>query len=1116
MTRWWSSLRFRLACLVALGLVPATILVIHGYVEHSELSGSLAQEKAFLTAGQVGVGMANLVETTRHLLTSLAKEPAIRNLDFAACRKLVEQCYGEKPIPFYTNIGMIDSGGTLVCSAIPYSDTVTLSHRYYFRQTLLTRDFSIGHFQVGGISGKSVIVFGYPVIDDSGQARAVLFAALDLSWFNKLVSAVDLPEGSTLTVIDQEGTVLSRNIDPEKWVGKSAPEVEIVQACLSHRQGMIDAKGIDGVRKLYGFRPLGHFPQAGYVYVGVPAETLLAKSRESLLRHLIWLGVSVGLGLFAVWFFGYVFVARKTAAITHAARSLAKGDLTARTRLSHGDGEIGELGVTFDRMAENLSERQAERDQALAGLLREKQLSDAIIDSIAGTFYLFDHTGRMKRWNSNLEHLSGFSHQEVALMSPVDFFPDEEKEVLRKAIETALVKGEVIVEAAWVSRHGTKYPYLFTAKRMNIDGVDHVVGMGIDISARKVAEDALRESEEKYRILVEKASELICVLQDDRFVFANPRALASSGYSLDELLSKPFLEVVYPEDRDIPLRLYQQAMSGQEVGDVSVFRAIDKSGRTRWAQVSVVRIQWEGRPAVLVLGTDITELKEAEQILRSSEAKFRGLFENSIDGIYITTSEGVMIDANQSFLDLFGYTREEMVGKSVLKTYLDRADRERFRLEIQKRGSVKDYPLRLRKKDGTEMHGLLTTSAQRLHDPGVVWYQGILRDVTHQKLLERQLLQAQKMEAIGTLAGGIAHDFNNLLTVINGYSELLLADKNADDTDYEDLRKIHLAGRRGADLVQRLLTLSRRAESKPKILNLNREIENVRKLLERTIPKMITIELDLADDLAAIQADPTQVEQILMNLAINARDAMPQGGRLTVETKNVVLDEEYARTHLEARPGPYVMLCLSDTGKGMDEETQHHIFEPFFTTKETGKGTGLGLAMVYGIVKQHGGHITCYSEPGLGTTFRVYFPVLDLELDERTAENLSLPPGGTETVLLVDDEELIRDFGEKLMKHAGYTVLTAANGREALEVYEKEQANISLVLLDVIMPKMGGKECFEELLKVNPRIKVLIASGYASGGTAKLAEELGAKGFVSKPYEMRKLLQAVREAIDAE
>ena len=395
-------------------------------------------------------------------------------------------------------------------------------------------------------------------------------------------------------------------------------------------------------------------------------------------------------------------------------------------------------------------------------------------------------------------------------------------------------------------------------------------------------------------------------------------------------------------------------------------------------------------------------------------------------------------------------------------------------------------------------------------------------DITDRKRAEEekerlwsQLLQAQKMEAIGTLAGGIAHDFNNLLTVVLGYSELLLLGKDERDSSYADLQKINQSARNGAELVKRLLAFSRKTEVDARPLNLNEQIEHVKSLLVRTIPKMVKIELLLSDETNSVKAGAIQMEQVLMNLAVNAKDAMPDGGTLTIKTESVDLDEEYCRLHLGSEPGRYVLLLVSDTGQGMDKETLKHIFEPFYTTKETGRGTGLGLAMVYGIVKQHGGYITCYSEPGLGTTFKIYLPVTMAEVETPAPIEKPTPTRGSETILLVDDEEPIRALGKRILERSGYHVLTAVNGKEALSIYAKEKDAIRLVILDLIMPEMGGNECLKRLLKINRDAKVLISSGYSAGGESKDAKETGARGFVGKPYNMMQMLEAVRQTLDS-
>jgi len=515
-----------------------------------------------------------------------------------------------------------------------------------------------------------------------------------------------------------------------------------------------------------------------------------------------------------------------------------------------------------------------------------------------------------------------------------------------------------------------------------------------------------------------------------------------------------------------------------------------------------------------LLKQEIAERKRAEKALRKSEQKYRTLFEDSRDAILMTTREGRFTDVNQSTLDLFGYTRKEIAELNVWEIYVNPDDRLRFQQEMEEKGSVRDYATKFRKKDGTEMDCLITSTVRRADDGSIMGYQSIVRDITEQKRLEAQLLHAQKMEAVGTLAGGIAHDLNNILQAVSGYAQLLLLKRKTNDPDYTRLKTIELSAQRASELTTQLLTFSRKVESDPIPLDLNHEVSQFSKLLESTIPKMIGIEMRLAGDLSIINVDPIQLEQIMMNLGVNAKDAMPDGGKLIFQTENVTLDKQFCKP-FEIKPGNYVLLSVSDTGCGMDAKTVEHIFEPFYTTKGTGKGTGLGLSIVYGIVKSHGGHITCYSEPGQGTIFKIYFPVMGTEIKKRKAESREKEiVGGSETILLVDDEKTLLDLGHDMLEERGYTTIPAETGEKAIEIYKTEQNRIDLVMLDIGMPGMGGYKCLKELLKIDPDIRVIIATGYSANATIKDLQEAGAKAFISKPYQLNKMLKKVREVLD--
>jgi signal transduction histidine kinase/ActR/RegA family two-component response regulator len=431
------------------------------------------------------------------------------------------------------------------------------------------------------------------------------------------------------------------------------------------------------------------------------------------------------------------------------------------------------------------------------------------------------------------------------------------------------------------------------------------------------------------------------------------------------------------------------------------------------------------------------------------------------------------------------------------------------------RGDVWRGEFTNRRKDGSLFEEKATISPIKNEHGEVVSYVAVKREVTAEVALQKQLLQAQKMEAIGTLAGGIAHDFNNLLMVILGYADLLLQRKQPHEPDREKLQAMRRAARDGADLVNRILTFSKRVESNVRPIDLNEEIRRIEKLMMRVLPKMIGIQIVLSEDLKIINADPSQIEQIILNLSVNAHHAMPEGGRLVIETSNVKLGEDYCQLHLDAKPGDYVLLSVSDTGTGIEPELLDRIFEPFFTTKQDNQGTGLGLSMVHGVVAQHGGHIRCYSEPGVGTTFRIYFPLASSQLEGDVALTHEMPAVGTETILLVDDDIRIRDLAAEMLMLSGYDVVSASNGQEALGIYRKRKEEIALVILDLVMPGMSGTQCLKELLKIDPKVRVLISSGYSANGPGKEITSAGARGFITKPYDMKEMRRAIRGIIDA-
>jgi PAS domain S-box-containing protein len=472
-------------------------------------------------------------------------------------------------------------------------------------------------------------------------------------------------------------------------------------------------------------------------------------------------------------------------------------------------------------------------------------------------------------------------------------------------------------------------------------------------------------------------------------------------------------------------------------------------------------------------------------------------------------------------VDMLGYLRQELVGKTLLDipAFEDGEAWKAIGEKLRNEDYVRHADLPVRVRSGQVTHVELVGAAYMVEGRRVI--QCSLRDIADRKRaeeekarLEAQLRQAQKMEAVGQLAGGVAHDFNNLLFVINGRAELAMNGLKADDPLRTQLKLIHETGGRAANLTRQLLAFSRRQALQPQILNLNTVVTDMSKMLFRLIREDITMKMVLCPTLRATKADPGQVEQVLMNLAVNARDAMPRNGTLTIETANVELDETYCRTHAEAKPGHYVMLAVSDTGCGMDEHVKARIFEPFFTTKEQGQGTGLGLATVYGIVKQSDGQIEVYSEVGKGTTLKIYLPET-AETPARDAHMIkTIEPRGTETILLVEDEEDVRTLAAEILASKGYDVLLAGDGVEALSVCTKRKGKIDLIITDVVMPKMNGPEMAEKALGLRPGIRVLFMSGYTDGAIGSNGVLSSGTNYLQKPFTPSSLARKVREVLE--
>ncbi|MDX6710042.1 MAG: hypothetical protein QOH96_1058 [Blastocatellia bacterium] len=598
---------------------------------------------------------------------------------------------------------------------------------------------------------------------------------------------------------------------------------------------------------------------------------------------------------------------------------------------------------------------------------------------------------------------------------------------------------------------------------------------------------------------------------DIRMVFVSDYIESMLGYSVEEWLTTPnfWLSIVHPDDKE---RAALEAAAGfaNRSNCTSEFRWISRDGRAVWVESKFVAItDAKGQPVgVRGVTTDISERKRAEGALRESEERYKGLIDSAFDGVVIT-KDRIIRSANRAYAEMFGHTVDELVGMDLLQLTSD-GEFVRSKLEANE----PRYETIGLKKDGTHIN--VEVSAKACLYEGEPARLSAVRDITERKHLEEQLRQSQKMEAIGRLAGGIAHDFNNLLTVISGYCELTLRRLQPEDAVIPNLEEIRTAAGRAATLTRQLLAFSRKQLLQPKVLDLNALISDLERMLRRLIGEDIDLQTVLKPELSRVNADPGQIEQVIMNLVVNACDAMPDGGRLIIGTENLFITEDYARHHVAVKPGPYVMIAVSDNGSGMNNETKARLFEPFYTTKELGKGTGLGLSTVYGIIKQSMGNIWVYSEVRLGTTFKVYLPAIEEEVDGKPASQSSQPIAlGSETILLVEDDKMVRGLSLITLEEAGYRVLQAANGVEALLICEQYPETIHLLLTDVVMPGMSGRAVSDRVKELRPQILVLYMSGYTEDAIVHRGVLNEGINFIEKPFVLAALTRRVREILDA-
>ena len=1040
----FSSVRTRVILLFLLILVPLVTLFYFNCLDLRRRAVEHAREDAARIINFAVIHEEEVLRETRQILALLANNPTI-----VKGGKRANELLGSmlQSFPQYTNFGVARPDGEVYCSALPFKKPVNVSDRSYFREALEKRSFSVGQYQVGRITGKPAINFGLPIFDSDGDVAAVIYAALDLSLLTKFEYEVDIqtPANSTYIKLDSKGSVLAAYPEAQ-FFGRGNPlEKPIFERISKEKKGIFEAKGADGIERLYLFSTLSGqlYGNGAYVLLGIPTEGLYAESNRLLSRNLTILAVVGIFSLVIMWFGGNVLIVRPVGVLTEASKRLTAGDLTARSGLPPTLGELGQLGQTFDEMAEKLEREIEERNEA------------------------------QRRISKGLKMLAGLHAIDQKVIQGANI-----EDTLQKVCDTVV---EIGYPLCWVGLAEPDHTVRIAAVRGMEKGSlensiirwdDSPQGGGPSGTAIKNRQPYISQN----------------ILENNRFAPWRDKVIESGMRSLVSFPLKP--------------------MKGKVMGVLHVYS--DQENRFSAEDIRELETFSQQCTVALSSAKSIEDLRDAHQRLT--------FHVNRMPLAYIVWDRDFRVaEWNPAAERIFGWKAADASGKHPYDLIVppdERSHVDRIWTKLLE-GDESSYSINTNvRKDGKRITCEWFNTPLRDASENIIGVLSMVHDVTEKTQLEKQLQTAQRMEAVGTLAGGIAHDFNNALTGIFGFGEMLRSQLGGNKQALSNLDEILRSAERASTLTRQLLTYSRRQIIEPIKLSLNTVIIDLMKLVSKVVGEHIEIRTYLGKNLPVVRADVGQVEQVVMNLILNARDAMPSGGQLTIETELANLDDDYVRYHPYMSVGSYVLLTVSDTGIGMDANTQERVFEPFFTTKAPDKGSGLGLAMVYGIVKHHNGFIHLYSEPGKGTTFKVYFPPAEGAPDVIEPGKLSEIRGGTETILLAEDDESVRMLVERTLKDLGYTVLAARNGEDAIEIFLRDKEKISLAVLDVVMPLKGGKEAYEVMHKVNPGLKVIFMSGYTINSVHESFVLIAGVPFLAKPFGPAALARKVREVLD--
>jgi PAS domain S-box-containing protein len=1119
-----------LIVVVTLAAVGTGLIVIARQAQRESLfrlQEANAEKVALMISGFMRrkAGDLQLFEETRHLapMTPAQQREALESL----------LIYGQ---PSYSQLALLDGTGM---------ERVKVSrfHTYLPRElrsqssdlAFLTAMKGLTYISPVHIAPDSALLsvrIAVPVTALKDQAVGVLSAEVNIGPLWQEVSGVLIGRTGYAYLVDSRGSFIAYQ-EPSsvlQHLRDDMSRVPPVAAFMGH--------GKEGVSRVYEYRGLNGEQVIG-VCAPIPGTSWAAivelPTREAYasVARMQWYLLALSLlGLTAAGGLGLLVSRRLVEPIrglTTTAQLMTEGDLNAEVVGLERHDEVGVLANTFRDMQSELNavrrgleERLRELRMTEAALHRSEEHYRAIFENTIEGIFQSTVDGRFLTVNPAAARTFGYDSpdQMIAAVTSLEhqIYVDPKERARFKAILEE--KGTVAAfEIEDYKRNGDRMWVSVNARTVrDASGVIlYYEGTIEDITERKRIEEELRESEERYRIAIESSNDGIAIMRGDKHVYVNRRFVEMFGYDdAGEIIGESNRLTVHPDDRKMVSDINLRRQKGEPVPSKYEFKGIKKDNTLVYVEVSATNTVHRGVPVSLVFLRDVTERRESMEALREAEKEYRTIFENAVEGIFQSTPDGRVIRANPAIARIHGDDSPEEFMSSVGDLggmYVDPDQRKEFSRILQEKGAVDNFETQLYRKTGEKVWVLINARVVRDRDGAIAYYEGTLQDVTEQKQLQSQLLQAQKMEAIGQLAGGIAHDFNNILTALMGYAGILKMKIGANDPLGKYVNQILVSSEKAASLTRGLLAFSRKQLMELKPHKVGSIVRDMEKILRRLLTEDIELKVLLAEKDPVISADKSQIDQVLLNLVTNARDAMPKGGTLTIETREVELDMEFTTSRGYGEPGRYALISVSDNGTGVDEKTRGRMFEPFFTTKGVGQGTGLGLSVVYGIVQQHNGYIDVESEAGQGTTFRIYLPPAKAP-EEKNVCRADETVGGTETILVAEDNSAVRTLVKEVLENSGYTVVEAVDGQDAVERFAENENVVALVVLDVVMPRKSGKEACNEIRQIRPDIKILFTSGYT--GDVVLAKGLaeGDSSFVAKPLLPSVLLAKVREVLD--